>query len=443
MEDKIPDNVKKILQRLEQNGHEAYIVGGGIRDILLGKTPKDFDIATSAEPEEVKRIFSKTIDLGIRHGTVIVMIRKKGYEVTTFKRSSTSTWGTSIYEDLSKRDLTINAIAYHVQKGMIDPYEGRLDLQNCILKTVGNPEKRFLEDPLRILRTIRFAAQLDFHIQEETKDAMKNNALKLKEVSVERIREECTQILHLNPRHMHDLRVCGILKVIMPEVDACYGVTQAYKGVQREVFSHTIEVVSNVKNDVAIRWAALLHDIGKAVTQKVSKNENEFFDAYVEHSVVLARKVLLRFKFDTATLRHILLLIKVHGRELKPEKKNIKMFLREMGREKFLNLIDLKFADDLDLKNQDQAFNQEKIKEIVSLLEEIEENHECTSLSGLAVSGVHLKAWGVAQGPAIGRMLEYLLDRVIDVPEHNTKERLHEYVLQYNATNRKVSGRKS
>ena len=270
----IPNDVRAILDTLKINGYEGYIVGGSVRDATMGTFPKDYDITTNALPEVITKIFYKTIPTGIKHGTITVMINAVGYEVTTYRidgeyldnrRPSGVTFVSSLEEDLARRDFTINALAYNAQDGLIDYFGGIRDLENKIIRAVGEPDKRFKEDALRMLRAIRFAASLDFDIEEKTMLAIKNNYNLISNISNERIRDELFKMLVSNntTKALKLLEETKLLQVILPELQLSVGFNQQNPHHDKDIFSHILVVVEKCPPVLNIRMAALLHDIAK------------------------------------------------------------------------------------------------------------------------------------------------------------------------------------
>ncbi len=426
----IPKDVEFILDQIEEKGFKAYLVGGCVRDILLGIPPKDWDMATDALPENIKMLFSKTFDIGIKHGTIIVVIRGTNYEITTFKKDPREKNKPNIFFDLSKRDLTINAMAYHRKEGLIDPFKGQEDLLIKRIQGVGNTKERILEDPLRMLRGVRFSAQFDFNISETFLEEVKKNASTILEVSVERIREELTKILMTNPKHLQILHEVGILTYILPEFDRCFGVEQKHPYHIYDVAMHTIHALNQVDKTMLLVWACLLHDVGKTETKTTGDDGVDHFYGHIERSVELAKKILRRLKFDNESLSIIVELITYHDRKINLSKKAIKKFLSIMGKENFLQLLILKKADNSAKNTKLADFNDEKYNRIKEILEEIENQKECFLLKELAINGEDLKNMGICDGKKIGRILKILLYKVIEDPSINTQEDLQRIVTR-------------
>lgn len=431
---KLPSKVCYILEVLEKAGYEGYIVGGCVRDRLLGKDPMDWDITTSARPEEIKKLFKKTVDTGIAHGTVTVVLEKEAFEVTTYRiereyvdyrRPSEVIFTNNITEDLRRRDFTMNAIAYHPTIGFIDPFGGRKDLQKEIIRCVGNPEERFQEDALRMLRAIRFLAQLDFEIETQTYQAIQKQAILIQHISVERIREELNKILlSPHPKKFMELEESGLLSFVLPEFQACIGVEQNHPYHSYTVADHILETVEKVPATIPYRWTMLLHDIGKPLTRTIDQRGIHHFYGHVEKSVELAHKILRRLKFDNKTTKQILRLIKAHDDHLEENEKQIRRAASRIGEDIFLDLLEVQRADIQGQSPERMKKRLEKIDRIQKIFMKIKEEKQCMSLKELAIGGKELKEMGLTQGKIIGKTLDQLLQYVIEYPEKNTKEEL-------------------
>jgi len=428
----IPKEVEEIILTLNENGYEGYIVGGCVRDILMDRIPTDWDLTTSAKPEEVKRLFKRTYDTGIAHGTVTVILNNKHFEITTYRiegiyedhrRPKEVTFTNDLEEDLSRRDFTMNAIAYHPQEGFIDPTGGIEDIKKKSIRCVGDPHKRFEEDALRMLRGIRFSSQLNFTIEENTLEAIKTNAHLISYVSAERIKEELDKILLAKYIHkfiiLHDT---GILKFILPEVDRCFEVAQNHPHHVDNVGIHTLKAVEAVDNILPLKWTMLFHDIGKPEHKTTDEKGISHFHGHVEKSVLLAEKIMKRLRFDKKSMNHILKLIKWHDYRIKEDKQTVKELLYQIGEEAFLDFLKVQLAD---ARAQNPVYfeeKEEKIENLYTIYEEIKVKHECFTLRDLEVNGQDLIKTGIKEGKQIGEVLEYLLKIVIENPELNKKE---------------------
>ena len=435
MEMKIPAGAGKVLQQLNQAGFEAYVVGGCVRDALLGAAPDDWDITTSAKPEEVKGIFRKTIDTGIAHGTVTVRMDGESYEVTTYRidgeyedgrHPKDVTFTASLEEDLKRRDFTINAMAYNLQHGLVDLFGGQEDLQAGIVRCVGKAEERFAEDALRMMRAVRFAAKLNFIIEEKTRQAICDHAPELQKVSAERIQVELSKLLTSDhPEKMRDLYETGLSRVFFPEWDAMMACEQNTPHHMYSVGEHSIVVMEHVPGDKVLRYAALLHDSGKPAMKKTDPKGSDHFVGHPEKSDQIAETVLRRLKMDNQTIKKVCALVRYHDQRPVLSERNVRRCMAEMG-DVFPELLELRRADVLAQSDYKQQEKLAAVEEFAALRNRIIENGDCTDLKHLAVGGKDLMAENLAKGPALGRMLASLLDAVIDHPEYNTREKLME-----------------
>lgn len=319
----VPKGAAEILNRLHREGYEAYVVGGCVRDAMLGRTPDDWDITTNASPQEVKQLFSHTIDTGIQHGTVTVMKEHVGYEVTTYRvdgvyedhrRPSNVSFTKSLKEDMLRRDFTINAMAYNEEEGVVDYFEGQEDLKRGIIRCVGEASHRFDEDALRVLRAMRFSAQLDFTIDEKTLAAMQEKAEYLRDISAERIRVELTKLL-LSDHTDRLLTVgykTGITKVIMPWFDRMLATTQENPHHCYDVGRHCLKAVEQIPKTTVLRYAALLHDVAKPEVKTTDEHGVCHFYQHAKESAEMARQILRGLKFDNDTVRRVKELIYWH-----------------------------------------------------------------------------------------------------------------------------------
>lgn len=436
---KIPANASRIIHKLQKEGFEAYIVGGCVRDAILGKEPDDWDITTSARPEEVKALFSRTIDTGIEHGTVTVMFGKEGYEVTTYRvdgkyedhrRPTSVSFTASLIEDMKRRDFTINAMAYNEEEGIVDHFDGIGDLKRHIIRCVGEPRERFDEDALRILRAVRFSAQLDFSIEEKTKEAICNQAVFLKDISAERIQVELTKLLlSAHPERLRTAYELGVTKVVLPEFDKMMKTQQNNKHHMYNVGEHTLRVVQEVPATKALRWAALLHDVAKPVT-KTSDEKGDHFYGHNETGAKMAKDILARLKFDNATIARVERLVLWHdyGMGQTPTLRSFRKSLSKMGADLFEDYTYIKRADIL---AQSEYMREEKLANLEQLklyYGQILEQQQCLTLKDLAVTGKDLMEYGMKPGKEMGEMLHYLLECVLEDPELNSRDHLFSLV---------------
>ena len=428
----VPSDVIRIIRTVEAAGYEAYAVGGCVRDALLGRTAHDWDVTTSAKPEIIKSLFEHTVDTGIKHGTVTVLQGKTGYEVTTYRLDGIYLDGrhpekveyTSLLsEDLKRRDFTINAMAYHPQKGLVDLFDGRKDLENRVIRCVGNPIERFTEDALRMMRAVRFSAQLDFSVEEKTQAAIKMLCANIRKVSHERIADELIKtITSEHPERFLNMYELGLTRYIMPEFDRMVACTQNNRYHCYTVGIHTIKVLENVPADKVLRLAALLHDVGKLTTKTVENGTDHFFGHCIE-SVRIGRGILKNLKLDNDTINKVCILIRHHDPEFPPTENGVRRLMHEVTPALMPALIALMRAD-VEGKSSAARLTAGNIDLYEKLYKEIEERGDCIYIKDLAVSGSDLINVGVKKGEDIGKCLNNLLEIVMDEPEKNKKETL-------------------
>ncbi|HYE84417.1 MAG TPA: CCA tRNA nucleotidyltransferase [Clostridia bacterium] len=430
----IPQDVQFILDTLHKSRHQSYIVGGCIRDCILGNIPVDWDIATDAVPDKVKQLFPRTFDTGIKHGTVTVIINGNSYEVTTYRidgeyldyrKPDSVSFTSSIEEDLSRRDFTINAMAYNPLHGIVDPFGGISDIAAGIIKTVGDPDKRFNEDALRMLRAIRFSAQLGFSIDENTLKSIGNNYELIKNISAERIRDELTKILLSgNPHRFSLLMDTKLIKYTLPEFEACFLTVQNNPYHAYDVAGHTLRSVENIEKDRILRWTMLFHDMGKPGTKTTDERGIDHFYNHQQLSVRLSRAAMLRLRFDKRSMDKILLLVRSHDMHIKAEHKSVRKAMCKVGEAVFEDLLKVMEADK---KAQNPGLlkeRTEKFRKLWEIYRDIKDKKQCTSLKSLAVSGDDLLALGIRPGKEIKELLDYLLGKVLEEPGVNNKEML-------------------
>lgn len=434
---KLSKGASFVIDTLTKNGFCAYAVGGAVRDSLLGKTPYDFDITTSATPDAIKKFFNKTYDTGIKHGTVTVLIDDEPLEVTTFRsdgeykdnrKPETVTLVNNVRDDLSRRDFTINALCFNEKEGLIDLFGGVSDLENKVIRAIGNPKTRFLEDALRILRAVRFSAQLGFSIEENTKNAIKEYAHLVKNLSAERIISEIDKIIMSDsPEHLKMLYDLGVLEHIMPEMCDCFRQKQNTRWHIYDVGNHTINVIKNCPKFTFLRYSALMHDWGKPHCHGINDLGEDSFMGHAKVSLELAEKFFKKYKFSNELRDKISRLIIHHDREILPEKKYVKRAINAVGDDIFKDLISLKRADCL---SQNLSLTYERLAyldKLDALYCEIKENNEGISLKDLAVNGNDIISLGY-KGKEVGEILNKLLDYIIDNPDDNKKEILMDII---------------
>lgn len=395
----LPDDVKVIVSRLISNGYEAYAVGGCVRDSIIRRVPGDWDITTSARPEEVKKLFKHTINTGIQHGTVTVMLHHTGYEVTTYRLDGEYEDGrhpksveftNSLIEDLKRRDFTINAMAYNDETGLVDEFDGREDLRSGIIRCVGNPAERFGEDALRMLRAVRFSAQLGFEIERDTVAAIKELAPSIAKVSKERIHTEFGKILlSPHPEYMGRVYEYGLSRYTLPELDSI---------AERET---ALKLAERVPENLFFRYAALLYELGADGV----------------------RNALKSLKLDNRTVDGAVKLSGLHGMELSDDEKEIRRLASSCGADWFSHALEFE-ARYYEVTNQKAlAEAAEKARE---LFKTITDRGDCLDTKNLAIDGAALIACGIEPGKEVGRLLNEALELVLENPEINTRERILE-----------------
>lgn len=433
----IPSSAEKILRVLEENGHEAYVVGGCVRDSILGRSPDDWDITTSASPEQVKELFRKTVDTGLQHGTITVLIDKEGFEVTTYRVDGDYEDGrhprevmftSSLEEDLKRRDFTINAMAYHPDRGLVDLFHGMEDMEQKVIRCVGNPMERFREDALRILRAVRFSAQLGFQIEENTQAGIRSLAPNLKNVSAERIQVELVKLLvSPHPDYLRTAYETGITGEFLPEFDACMKTEQNTPHHCYTVGEHTLQSLLNVRADKVLRLTMLLHDMGKPVVKKTDENGRDHFKLHGPQSEQMAKSILRRLKFDNDTLYKVCRLVKWHDARPLPEMVSVRRAVNRIGEDIFPLYLEVQEADMLAQSTHRREEKKARLQGVRKCYEEILERKQCISLKSLAVTGRDLIAAGCKPGPGLGDILDEMLEHVLEYPEDNTKEKLMEF----------------
>lgn len=430
----LPEKVNAIIKTLSEHGFEAYAVGGCVRDSILGRTPEDWDITTSAAPEETKALFARTFDTGIEHGTITVLLDKQGFEVTTYRidgeyedsrHPKEVTFTRSLREDLLRRDFTMNAMAYNETEGLVDPFGGMSDLEHRIIRCVGDAAKRFTEDALRILRGVRFAAQLGFEIEEETREGMRQLAPTLQMISAERIQVELIKML-VSPRPdmLREAYRLGITREFLPEFDRIMQTEQETPHHRYNVGEHTLHTLQNVRADKVLRLAMLFHDMGKPDLKTMDEEGVAHFKKHAARSEEIAKEVLKRLKFDNDTLHKVAKLVYYHDYRMPPKPANVRRAMNKIGAELFPCYLEVRRADIL---AQSTYQREEKLKDISDTertYKEILRQGQCVSLKELAVSGRDLIEAGMRPGKELGETLHKLLELVLENPELNTKEEL-------------------
>lgn len=436
----LPSDVKWIINKLEEAGFEAYAVGGCVRDSYLGREPDDWDITTNAKPNEVKSLFHHTIDTGIKHGTVTVLKNHIGYEVTTYRidgeyednrHPKEVTFTASLIEDLKRRDFTINAMAVN-ENGVVDKFDGLGDIEAGIIRCVGDAKERFSEDALRMMRAVRFSAQLGYSIEHSTRQAITELKDNLRDISAERINVELTKLITSpNPDHIRDCYELGITGVIMPEFDLCMKTTQNTPHHCFSVGEHTIKVLQEVEADKVLRFACLFHDMGKPHRKQTDINRRDHFHGHAVESAVIARNIMKRLKFDNDTLGKVEKLVLYHDDRFEPTNRSVRRAMNKVGTELFPMLLKIQRADVLGQSEYLRKDKLERLDRIEVIYKEILDKRQCVELKDLAISGSDIVGMGIAPGPQIGEILHRLLDIVIDDSECNNRSFLLRKAKEY------------
>ena len=436
----IPEKAKFIIETITKAGFEAYVVGGCVRDSILDRKPEDWDITTSAKPYQVKALFPRTIDTGIQHGTVTVMLDKEGFEVTTYRidgkyedsrHPKEVTFTPNLTEDLKRRDFTINAMAYNEQTGLIDIFGGMQDIEKKVIRCVGDAKERFTEDALRIMRAIRFSAQLGYTIEEKTAEAIRELAPNLRNISAERIQVELVKLLvSPHPDYLRMAYDMGVTKVILPEFDRMMETPQNHPHHKYNVGEHTLHALLAVPCDRILRLTMLLHDVGKPDTLSVDENGITHFHGHPTVGEELAKQILRRLKFDNDTIHTVTCLVRYHdyGNGVDPDMRIVRRGIQKVGEDIFPLLIPVRHADVCAQSDYKKTEKLELLDKWERLYHEIVAKNQCVSLKNMAITGKDLIALGMKPGKEIGSMLDGLLQMVIENPECNTREFLLEEV---------------
>lgn len=448
----IPSQVNRAIEILCGGGHTAYVVGGAVRNAVMGIPVNDWDIATSALPSETLEAFKdfRTIETGIKHGTVTVIIDGMSLEITTFRieagysdnRHPDSVDFTSrIEEDLSRRDFTVNAIAYSPKSGFVDPFGGCEDIEKGIVRCVGEPDRRFGEDALRILRALRFSSVLGFEIEPETSGSIHRNCRLLENISVERIFSELSKLLCGRDAERILLDYKDIIFFVLPELAPMDGCAQNHERHVFDVWGHTVAAVKNIEPQPELRFAMLFHDSGKPHCKTTDENGVDHFYSHGKISKRIANDAMLRLKTSNKFREHVCSLVEYH--DFLPDKiskKTYKKYISRLGIDIIKELFLVRLAD---VSAQNPRFLQESLAENevgLRTLKEIENEAACFKIGDLAINGRELAEIGILPSPEMGRILEALLDEVMDGKTENTKEALIIRALQLNGAERGSNG---
>lgn len=435
---RLPEHVNRIIHTLQEHGYEAYAVGGCVRDSILGRVPDDWDITTSATPLETKSLFLRTFDTGIEHGTVTVLVDKEAFEVTTYRvdgkyedsrHPSEVTFTRSLQEDLLRRDFTINAMAYNEEEGLVDVFGGMADLECKTIRCVGDAKARFGEDALRILRAVRFAAQLGFDIEESTQTGILELAPTLANISAERIQVELIKMLTSpNPGMMRRAYELGITKVILPEFDHMMETEQETPHHIYTVGEHTLHAMANIRNDKVLRLTMLFHDMAKPIMKTMDENGVAHFKQHDLQGAELTKQILKRLKFDNDTMNKVVKLVQYHDYRMPAEPKNVRRAMQKIGEDLFPYYLEVRKADTLAQSTYMQEEKLQNIRDVEICYKDILEKQECVSLKTLAITGADLIEQGMEPGKQIGETLNRMLDLVIEHPEYNQKDILIKHI---------------
>lgn len=431
----MPKNVDTAIDLLQSAGFEAYAVGGCVRDSLLGKTPNDWDITTSAKPEDMKSVFADfhCIDTGIKHGTVTVVIDGEPLEITTFRldgeyednrHPKSVTFTSNLGADLGRRDFTVNAMAYSKMTGTVDLFGGQNDLKNKIIRCVGDPDRRFNEDALRILRALRFASALDFEIEEKTAQSLLKNRALLGNISEERIAKELLKLVCGKGAKQILTDFAPVLFEILPELQPMYKNSHDNPHHCYDIYEHTLIAVESIDPELTLRFAMLLHDCGKPAVKKFDENGVAHFYGHQRISAEISAQILARLKVSNKFRDEILFLVSNHDRwELYENTEKMPRYLSKFGLDGVLNLLKVMRADVL-AQSPEYRYRLDQIADAEETAKNLAAQKPCLSLSELQINGRTLMDIGIPQGRKLGAVLAQLLDEVIDGVTKNTQEAL-------------------
>lgn len=431
----MPKNVDIAINLLQSAGFEAYAVGGCVRDSLLGKTPNDWDITTSAKPEDMKSVFADfhCIDTGIKHGTVTVVIDGEPLEITTFRldgeyednrHPKSVTFTSNLGADLGRRDFTVNAMAYSKMTGTVDLFGGQNDLKNKIIRCVGDPDRRFNEDALRILRALRFASALDFEIEEKTAQSLLKNRALLGNISEERIAKELLKLVCGKGAKRILTDFAPVLFEILPELQPMYKNSHDNPHHCYDIYEHTLIAVESIDPEPTLRFAMLLHDCGKPAVKKFDENGVAHFYGHQRISAEISAQILARLKVSNKFRDEILFLVSNHDRwELYENTEKMPRYLSKFGLDGVLKLLKVMRADVL-AQSPEYRYRLDQIADAEEIAKNLAAQKPCLSLSELQINGRTLMDIGIPQGRKLGAVLAQLLDEVIDGVTKNTQKAL-------------------
>lgn len=435
----LPEDVRLILTTLKQNGFECFCVGGCVRDSLSNREVNDWDFTTNATPDEIERCFSsyRTIDTGKKFGTICVVINSQNYEITTYRidaeykdsrHPESVRFSKNLKDDLSRRDFTVNALAYNDEVGVVDEYGGLSDLSMGVIRCIGDADERFNEDALRILRALRFASTYGYSIEQKTSESILKNRENLCDIATERITKELTKLLCGDNVDFILRRYRDVFAVIIPQISTMFNFNQNTKHHNKDLWRHTVSAVKQTPPDPIFRMAMLLHDIGKPMTEHKDKKGASHFPNHPKLSCAMAKTILTNLRFPNDFISTVTLLIENHDNRYTPDAPMIKRCMRDLGVENTRKLLIIQRADILAQSGYKRA---EKLSTLDSVTEEFERiinDNECFSLDTLAVNGKDIIHLGVVKGEKIGEILRILLDSVIDSKLKNEKSELLDFV---------------
>lgn len=433
----IPASVKRVLNTLVAHKHQAYIVGGCVRDIIMGVEPHDWDITTSAAPDEVKACFSKTIDTGLKHGTVTVVQDNENFEVTTFRLDGTYEdhrhpeevlFTGCLAEDLFRRDFRMNAIAMDMDGHIADPFGGKVDIAAKQITCVGDPDKRFREDALRILRAMRFASRLGFEITPTTAQMMHTNKTLLRYISAERIQKEFVSILCGSYARRVLMEFRDIIAVIVPEMEACFDCEQNHPSHCYDVYEHIVQSICEIPYpDPVLKLAMFFHDIGKPQTRVIDKDGINHFYGHAKVSKDIAETRMSLLRFDTETKTAVIELVGRHDAEFTPSSTFVLHMLNKMGETQFRRLLEVRKADVLAQSYLNRQARLDKVANTKIVLERVLKEQRAFKVKDLAINGDDLITAGFLPGPEMGKLLNIMLQAVIDGDLENNKTALLDF----------------
>lgn len=435
----LPDNAKYIIEKLQNAGYECYAVGGCVRDSLRGVEPNDWDFTTSALPDEIERVFADhtTVTVGKQYGTIAVILDDAPHEITTYRVDGCYSdtrhpdevrFSSSLCDDLARRDFSINAMAYNDRDGLVDLYGGRSDMGFGVIRCVGEPEQRFSEDALRILRALRFAAMLGYSIEQRTAEAILKQRRLLADISAERVRDELLKLLCGEKVDFILRRYRTVIAVVIPELMGTFDFDQHNKHHNRDVYRHIVASVRNIEPDPLLRVTMLFHDIGKPLAQTVDKKGEYHYRNHPQIGAAMTREILRRLCLPNHFIDDVCTLIRYHDERFEPDSVQLKQFLKLLGPAHMKRLYKIQRAD---IMAQSSYMRDEKLRKLGAVYTEllrILESGECYSLRMLGISGADLLHLGYRSGKQIGEMLESALDKVIVGELPNEREALLAYV---------------